>query len=153
MDSHVPEHQRNACKSKGFFKNDELRRRRDEQSVEIRKQKREESLAKKRNLAVVNAAVSDSEDEEASSVALNQQLQEQHRKKLQKELQKHLPQMMSGLYADGMEEQLQATTKFRMLLSKQRNPPIEEVISCGVVLRFVEFLRSPHSLIQFEAAW
>ncbi|KAJ1660566.1 Importin subunit alpha-1 [Dispira simplex] len=141
MDSRVPEHRRNAYKSKGFFKNDELRRRRDEQSVEIRKQKREESLAKKRNLTVGNAAVSDSEDEEASAVALNQQLQEQ------------LPQMMSGLYAEGIEEQLQATTKFRKLLSKERNPPIEEVISCGVVPRFVEFLRSPHSLIQFEAAW
>lgn len=59
-----------------------------------------------------------------------------------------LPQMIAGVFSVNMEEQLQATTKFRKLLSKERNPPIEEVIACNVVPRFVDFLRSPHSLIQ-----
>lgn len=56
--------------------------------------------------------------------------------------------MIAGVYSNNIEQQLDSTTKFRKLLSKERNPPIEEVIACGVVPKFVEFLKSPHSLIQ-----
>lgn len=60
-----------AYKNKGQFKADELRRRREEAQVEIRKQKREESMAKRRNLDA--AAVSDAEtdDEEAVGAILD----------------------------------------------------------------------------------
>jgi len=61
--------------------------------------------------------------------------------------------MIQGVFSDSIDQQIQATTKFRKLLSKEKNPPIEKVIECGVVSRFVEFLRSPHTLVQFEAAW
>ncbi|KAJ2423050.1 Importin subunit alpha-1, partial [Coemansia sp. RSA 2531] len=136
----VPDQRRNAYKNRGTFQNDELRRRREEQFVEIRRQKRDESLAKKRNFNVDAAAASDSEDEE-QGVSTNQELQEM------------LPPMISTLYSDNLDDQLSSVTKFRKLLSKERNPPIEDVIECGVVPRFVELLRSSHSVIQFEASW
>jgi HEAT repeat protein len=69
------------------------------------------------------------------------------------QLNEDLPQMVQGVFSEQIDLQIQATTKFRKLLSKERNPPIEEVIKTGVVSRFVEFLRSPHTLVQFEAAW
>ncbi|KAG0357879.1 Importin alpha subunit (Karyopherin alpha subunit) (Serine-rich RNA polymerase I suppressor protein) [Mortierella sp. AD032] len=61
--------------------------------------------------------------------------------------------MIQGVMSDNVDDQLGATTRFRKLLSKERNPPIDEVIRCGVVPKFVEFLRSPHAVVQFEAAW
>ncbi|KAG5457815.1 MAG: armadillo-type protein, partial [Olpidium bornovanus] len=69
------------------------------------------------------------------------------------EISECLPEMVREIYSDDPDEQLQATTKFRKLLSKERNPPIQEVIAAGVVPRLVQFLRSPYSLVQFEAAW
>ena len=43
----------------GGFKQDELRRRREEQQVEIRRQKREENISKRRNLATSSGPDSD----------------------------------------------------------------------------------------------
>lgn len=61
--------------------------------------------------------------------------------------------MVDGVMSDQIEAQIEATTEFRKLLSKERNPPIERVIHTGVVTKFVQYLRSPHTLLQFEAAW
>ena len=49
-DRYIPEHRRTGFKAKNTFKPDELRRRREEQQVEIRKAKREEQQAKRRNI-------------------------------------------------------------------------------------------------------
>ena len=46
----IPAHRRTQYKATGQFKQDELRRRREEQQVEIRKAKREENLAKRRGI-------------------------------------------------------------------------------------------------------
>ncbi|TID18960.1 ARM repeat-containing protein [Venturia nashicola] len=142
---YIPEHRRTAFKAKGAFKPDELRRRREEQQVEIRKAKREENLAKRRGIGSGRdapgaslGAAPDSDDEGTN---------------IESQLNEELPVMVKGVFSEQIDEQIQATTKFRKLLSKERNPPIERVIATGVVSRFVEFLRSPHTLVQFEAAW
>jgi importin subunit alpha-1 len=52
-------------KNKNSLRADDLRRRREEQQVEIRRQKREENIAKRRNLAVSDGADSDEEGSNA----------------------------------------------------------------------------------------
>lgn len=144
----VPEWRKQAYKNRGALQADDLRRRREEATVEIRKTKREESLAKRRNLQLLQTTEMSDEDEAevanagaASSAAAGVS-------NLQAELQQQLPAMTAGVFGDNFDEQLACTMKFRKLLSKERNPPIHEVISCGVVPRFVEFLGHQNSVLQ-----
>ncbi|KAK1294687.1 Importin subunit alpha-1 [Acorus calamus] len=117
---------------------EEGRRRREDNMVEIRKNKRRESLLKKRREGM-QAIQSFSSSLQPSAVE----------KKLES-----LPAMVKGVYSDDNALQLEATTQFRKLLSIERSPPIEEVIQAGVVPRFVEFLqREGFPQLQFEAAW
>lgn len=73
-DRYIPEHRRTQFKAKNQFKPDELRRRREEQQVEIRKQKREENLAKRRGIqtsdgGIVGGQVGiDSDEEEGGTI-------------------------------------------------------------------------------------
>ncbi|KAF8401388.1 hypothetical protein HHK36_012326 [Tetracentron sinense] len=116
---------------------EEGRRRREDNMVEIRKNRREESLLKKRREGV--QALQFPTPVHASAVE----------KKLES-----LPSMVAGVWSDEGNLQLEATTQFRKLLSIERSPPIEEVIQSGVVPRFVEFLvREDFPQLQFEAAW
>lgn len=74
-DRYIPEHRRTQFKAKNQFKPDELRRRREEQQVEIRKQKREENLAKRRgilsrdgNVTAGHVGATDSDEEEGGPI-------------------------------------------------------------------------------------
>lgn len=65
-----------------------------------------------------------------------------------------LPQMVAGVMGNDPTVQTECTTQFRRLLSIEKNPPIQEVIDAMVVPRFVEFLsRDNNPGLQFEAAW
>lgn len=54
---YIPEHRRTQFKARNQFRPDELRRRREEQQVEIRKQKREENLAKRRGIQTSDGGI------------------------------------------------------------------------------------------------
>jgi hypothetical protein len=56
--------------------------------------------------------------------------------------------MVTGVFSENVGDQLAATAKFRKILSKERNPPIEKVIECGVIPRFVQFLSSDTNSLQ-----
>lgn len=114
---------------------EEGRRRREDNMVEIRKNRREENLQKKRREGLAAA------QQPSATPAFDRKIDS-------------LPQMVAGVYSDDGNAQLEATTQFRKLLSIERNPPIEEVVQSGVVPRLVEFLgRDDFPQLQFEAAW
>lgn len=140
-DKYIPEHRRTNFKNKSRFNADELRRRRENQSVELRKAKRDETLAKRRNLLMDGP---DSEDEEEL---------ENDDSKFLRELLKEMPGMVEQIHSGNMEAQLQATIKFRQLLSKERNPPIDLVIQSGIVPTLVQFMADAPEMLQLEAAW
>lgn len=108
----------------------EMRRRREEEGIQLRKQKREQQLIKRRNVdnfptmdSEVDSTITDANTEVGSGIIITRE-------------------MISDLYSSNEEDQLRAIQKFRKLLSKDPNPPIDDVIQAGIVPRFVDFLRN-----------
>lgn len=128
----------------------EMRGRRRDQGVELRKNRREESLLKKRNV--------DLEETTETSTPLSTQfgavLSAPAASPGSKITVANLPELRELIKSGDTLSELQGTTRCRMLLSKERNPPIDEVIEYGLVPYFIMFLRRTDSpQLQFEAAW
>eukprot|EP00033_Pygsuia_biforma_P002251 GCRY01002495.1.p1 GENE.GCRY01002495.1~~GCRY01002495.1.p1 ORF type:complete len:510 (-),score=92.87 GCRY01002495.1:1413-2942(-) len=112
---------------------DDSRRKREDQNIQIRKEKKNQQMKQRRRL--------DDEVPEAASSA--PQLQDLAK----------IPQYTQELFSDNIETVYNAVAAFRKLLSNAHNPPIQQVIDNGCVPRFVELLQSSNEKLQFEAAW
>ena len=118
---------------------DDLRRRRNEVNVELRKSKRDEALLKKRNVEIA----SDDESVDASEAAVEQKFTPED-----------LHSIVMAAMSPDLDEKLVAIKATRKMLSTDKNPPIDEIIAAGIMPVLVEALK-PEMLpaLQFEAAW
>uniref|UniRef100_A0A7M5XI44 IBB domain-containing protein n=1 Tax=Clytia hemisphaerica TaxID=252671 RepID=A0A7M5XI44_9CNID len=120
-----------------LFKNQDkdtesLRQRRNEVSVVLRKAKREEALQKRR--LVPNTP----EDDE----------------KYNKFMDASLQMIVENAAHGDPATRLSAVQAARKLLSKDRHPPIDELIKSGILPILVECLQfDDNASLQFEAAW
>lgn len=123
----VDEQHRPFVKNRGINAED-ARRRREDLTVSIRKNKREESLQKRR-FAIA---------EEGPALA---------------QVSESLGTYLQGIRSTDIQHVRAAVEGIRKLLSVERNPPITEVIQAGVVPQLIEFLHSQDEALQYEALW
>ncbi|KAK4339753.1 hypothetical protein RND71_041215 [Anisodus tanguticus] len=142
---------------------DEARRRREDNLVEIRKNKREDNLLKKRRegLILQSQQLPDASQTPAAIEKRVIRIMVRGGATLARGVSsdtptplESIPVMVQGVWSEDPAAQIEATTHFRKLLSIERSPPIDEVIKAGVIPRFVQFLvRNDLPQLQFEAAW
>uniref|UniRef100_A0A0L8HVF6 IBB domain-containing protein n=1 Tax=Octopus bimaculoides TaxID=37653 RepID=A0A0L8HVF6_OCTBM len=121
-----------------LFKNkgkdaEEMRRRRTEVTVELRKNKRDLHILKRRNVPAQDST--DSEDNEKPTT-------------------QNLQTIVQNAASNEPSVQLSAVQAARKLLSSDRNPPIDDLISSGILPILVDcLLNHENPSLQFEAAW
>uniref|UniRef100_A0A8C8FNM9 Importin subunit alpha n=1 Tax=Oncorhynchus tshawytscha TaxID=74940 RepID=A0A8C8FNM9_ONCTS len=113
-----------------------MRRHRNEVTVELRKNKRDEHLLKKRNVPQEESL----EDSDIDSDFKGQNVT--------------LEAILQNAVSDNGLIQLSAVQAARKLLSSDRNPPIDDLIKSGILPILVKCLeRDDNPSLQFEAAW
>ncbi|XP_050392715.1 importin subunit alpha-1 isoform X1 [Patella vulgata] len=115
---------------------DEMRRRRNQTTIELRKARKDDQLLKRRNCAI---------DENEPQIL--HEISKQN-------VTMPLPDIISAIQGSDLQQQMMATQAVRKVLSKERNPPINDIIQANLVPRLKEFLsHSDRPELQFEAAW
>jgi len=118
---------------------EECRRRRQEITVQLRKNKKEETALKKRNITLAavesTASVADSEEDLRNKNASISDL------------------VQNSISPDPIVK-LNAVQLARKLLSSDKNPPIDQIIDAGMLPILVDCLtKDDQPSLQFEAAW
>ena len=116
----------------------EIRRRRTEVTVEIRKHKREDTLQKRRNVPQAGETSTDEDSDIKASDMTTASLET----------------IVEKANSPEPATQLAAVQAARKLLSSDRNPPIDALINSGILPVLVRCLNcADNPSLQFEAAW
>ena len=59
----------------------------------------------------------------------------------------------SAMMSADPEAQFKSTLEVRKMLSKEKDPPVREVLSAGLLPRLLHLLATGEPKLQFEAAW
>ncbi|XP_045584372.1 importin subunit alpha-1 [Procambarus clarkii] len=114
---------------------EEMRRRRQETSIELRKAKKDDQLLKRRNVSL-DDPTSPLQEQNTTGPVMS------------------LEEIINGIISTDSSRQVIATQAARKMLSRERNPPIDAIIEAGMVNPLVQFLeRADNPALQFEAAW
>ncbi|CAI4226652.1 unnamed protein product [Auanema sp. JU1783] len=126
---------------KNLAKHEDMRRRRNECSVEIRKMKGDQLLMKRRNLKEDDDESEVSDAEKPTAVATKPAV-------LTNE------EVLNILTNNpNLEQMRNCFESLRRTLSKTKNPPVDEVIKCGLLEALVRALSVEDDKVRFEAAW
>uniref|UniRef100_H2YIH6 Importin subunit alpha n=1 Tax=Ciona savignyi TaxID=51511 RepID=H2YIH6_CIOSA len=137
-----------------------MRRQRNDMSVELRKQKRDDHLLKRRNVPIVEESLDES-DSEIKQVRILLFIvlviwfpnSTPHFTTPPQPTLK-LDEIVMNAKSTDEAVQLNAVQQARKLLSSDRNPPIDDLIRSGILPILVSCLdRCEYASLQFEAAW
>lgn len=140
--SHKPAstNDRRACFKNAGKNTDEMRRKRSEVNIELRKATRDDQLFKRRNIDLLE----DSDEENNVAPETN----------VMSPVKLTVDEMIQGMQSANSHERMIATRAARKILSKERHPPIDKLIEAGVVPHCVHLLDDVENpSTQFEAAW
>ena len=115
---------------------EDARRKREDKSVSIRKNKRKQHLLKRRNMSATPKSVGAAPGAPAPASVGD------------------LPSIAQMILTCPAEQRFQLTQKVRKMLSQEESPPVQPIINAGLVPRLVQllkFIKEPKA--QFEAAW
>ncbi|TKR60868.1 hypothetical protein L596_028051 [Steinernema carpocapsae] len=122
---------------KNAGRHEDLRRRRTECSVELRKQKREDARMKRRNVILDTSDLAEESSNEGPATT-------------PMSLEDILQCLKNNPGIPELERSFEALRRF---VSHDKAPPVDEVIRLGLVEAMVSALAVEHKKIQFEAAW
>jgi importin subunit alpha-6/7 len=135
----------------------EAKKNRSETTIQIRKEKKEDQLQKRR---FASTAFEESSFEFPSSSSVPGAMHATGQGPAgpnpipQQVTPQYIATCTANVYSTDPAIALKATQQFRRILSIEKNPPIQPVIEAGVIPRLVEFLQlNDNPPLQFEAAW
>ncbi|KAI9905401.1 hypothetical protein PsorP6_013823 [Peronosclerospora sorghi] len=140
---------------------DETRRRREDTTIQIRKNQREERLNRRRRLhSTVQAygydILLDHHNNTNADSLMETADESPHEpmRSLNGVSVSDLPKVAAMIQSLDSMEQATALSKLRRLLALENDPPIQEVVSLGVVPILADFLKQhKRPEVQFDAAW